>query len=54
MRKTRGIVAIAAVTLGLAAASAYAQDPVAVCPKNFKVLAEDEYGAGFAFHAEKR
>jgi len=31
-----------AVTLGLGVADARAQDPVAVCPTNFKVLAEDQ------------
>jgi quercetin dioxygenase-like cupin family protein len=34
--------AIASLTLGLAAFNVHAQDPVTVCPKNFKVLAEDE------------
>jgi quercetin dioxygenase-like cupin family protein len=31
-----------AATLGLAATSAYAQDPVKVCPEIFKVIAEDD------------
>src|SRR5262252_7872842 len=34
--------AIVAVTLGITALSVYGQDPVKVCPNNFKVLAEDE------------
>ena len=42
MKKSRGVLAIVGVTLALAAASVYAQDPVKVCPNLFKVLAEDE------------
>ena|SRR6185295_9094156 len=34
--------AIVAVTLGITTLSVYGQDPVKVCPNNFKVLAEDE------------
>jgi hypothetical protein len=34
--------AIVSVTLGLTAFNVRAQDPVAVCPNNFKVLAEDD------------
>lgn len=42
MKKSRGVLAIVGVALGLAAATVYAQDPVKVCPNNFKVLAEDD------------
>jgi quercetin dioxygenase-like cupin family protein len=36
------VMPIVTVTLGLAAANVRAQDPVTVCPNNFKVLAEDQ------------
>ena len=39
--KTLLICAVGA-SLGFAGMSVHAQDPVSVCPKNFKVLAEDE------------
>jgi len=38
-----------AVTLGLGVADARAQDPVAVCPTNFKVLAEDQTALSQSF-----
>jgi quercetin dioxygenase-like cupin family protein len=53
MKKSRGILAIAAVTLGLAAASVYAEDPVKVCPNNFKVLAEDDTARVLHFTQKK-
>jgi quercetin dioxygenase-like cupin family protein len=42
IRSCKAVLPIVAVTLGLAAANVRAQDPVTVCPNNFKVLAEDE------------
>ena len=39
--KTLLICAVGA-SLGFAGMSVHAQDPVSVCPKNFKVIAEDE------------
>ena len=42
MKKSKVALAIAVVTLGVSAANVRAQDPVSVCPKNFKVLAEDD------------
>jgi quercetin dioxygenase-like cupin family protein len=53
MKKARIVLAIAAVTFGLAVASAYAQDPVTVCPKNFKVLAEDDTARVLHFTQKK-
>jgi len=53
MKMPQGVLAIVAVTLGLAAASAYAQDAVTVCPKNFKVLAEDETARVLHFTQKK-
>jgi quercetin dioxygenase-like cupin family protein len=53
MKMSRGVLAIAAVTLGLAAASAYAQDAVKVCPKNFKILAEDDTARVLHFTQKK-
>jgi hypothetical protein len=53
MKMSRGILAIAAVTLGLAAASAYAQDAVKVCPKTFKILAEDDTARVLHFTQKK-
>ena len=40
--EVQGGFAIAVVTLGVSAANVRAQDPVSVCPNNFKVLAEDD------------
>ena len=42
MKKSKVVLAIAVVTLGVSAANVRAQDPVSVCPNNFKVLAEDD------------
>jgi quercetin dioxygenase-like cupin family protein len=42
MKTSKLVLAIAAVTLGLATANVRAQDAVKVCPNNFKVLAEDD------------
>jgi quercetin dioxygenase-like cupin family protein len=42
MELSKVVLAIASVALGLAAVNAHAQDAVKVCPKNFKVLAEDD------------
>jgi quercetin dioxygenase-like cupin family protein len=53
MKKSRWFLVIAAVTLGMAAASAYAQDAVKVCPNNFKVLAEDETARVLHFTQKK-
>jgi quercetin dioxygenase-like cupin family protein len=53
MKKSRWVLAIAAVTLGMPAASAYAQDAVKVCPNNFKVLAEDETARVLHFTQKK-
>src|SRR4051812_15303059 len=36
------LIPVLAATLGLTAFNVRAQDPVAVCPNNFKVLAEDD------------
>ena len=53
MKKSAGILAIAAVTLSLAAASVYAQDAVQVCPKNFKIIAEDDTARVLHFTQKK-
>jgi quercetin dioxygenase-like cupin family protein len=53
MKKSRWILATFAVTLGLAAASAYAQDAVKVCPNNFKILAEDDTARVLHFTQKK-
>jgi hypothetical protein len=53
MKKSRGVLAIAAVTLGLAAATSYAQDAVKVCPNNFKILAEDDTARVLHFTQKK-
>src|SRR5690349_21406890 len=42
MKKSKVALAITVVTLGVSAANVRAQDPVSVCPNNFKVLAEDD------------
>ena len=42
MKKSKVALAIAVLTLGVSAANVRAQDPVSVCPNNFKVLAEDD------------
>ena len=53
MKIPQGVLAIVAITLGLATASAYAQDAVTVCPKNFKVLAEDDTARVLHFTQKK-
>ena len=53
MKKSHGILAIAAVTLSLATASAHAQDAVTVCPNNFKVIAEDDTARVLHFTQKK-
>jgi quercetin dioxygenase-like cupin family protein len=47
------VLTVAAATLGLAAGAAHAQDPVKVCPKNFKVLAEDDTARVLHFTEKK-
>ena len=42
MKTSKAVLGITSVALGLAAVNVYAQDAVKVCPKNFKVLAEDD------------
>ncbi len=53
MKTSRGVLAITAVTLGLAGASAYAQDAVKVCPKNFRILSEDDTARVLHFTQKK-
>ena len=53
MKKSRWALATFAVTFGLAAASAYSQDAVKVCPNNFKILAEDDTARVLHFTQKK-
>ena len=53
MKKSTGVLAIAAVTLGLVATSAYAQDAAKVCPNNFKVIAQDDTARVLHFTQKK-